>query len=488
MNKFKFFTLIAFIFAAGGCAKPDETTNQYGQSWIKEATNKSSVFSKATSPKVTDLRGKPIAGAKILIGSDLDRPFAHNFVATDSTGQFQPPAGWTKEETVTIDAPGYVRASFLKQKPTAQTFSLRPMSDGKVSQLTGKTLGHAVKNNDDFVDFGLVIPAVERAGFLNLDISDFIGTDTDTVSVAGKSFALPSNITLPRQEETYFIPISLDKPDYRLNFFSSGVKTVFAARGRFSLDEMINAYQSGKPMFELANSFAMLGGVVEEITLKGTKTVSNLNTAKLTFQTNVNVIGPRMRTDEMTMAVPMTAYKNTFYPTDVKNLQEGKTQKLSTNSNSGALLTLLKKSSEAQPKNMVDRMSLSFQNLKSGMTPTLLPLLANPTLKSSFEVSIPTIANLKGLHEGASYAVLSRVKSVTVGKSKIPVLSSMWEVFSPEWESQIVIPQWPGEKAPAGDLRWQVTLTASPQSLTNVDLGPKWLEAATHATRSSIDF
>lgn len=479
-------TLIAI--AASGCARPGgnadvssaETMNQFMDLFSSRRFGKNLT--------VVDQNGKPIPNAQILIGSDLNQPFANNFIATDSVGGFQAPDGWSRPEAVTISAPGFVRATYLKQSPKGQSFALRPIEGGNLYQLNGHTTGHNVVDYDGQIDFGLVIPAISKAGFFNLDISDFISTDTDTITVAGKSMALPSNITLPKQQESYFITIELNKPDYRLNFKNNGMKPVFAAKGRFALDDMVNAYQSGKQIFELANNFSMLGGVIKEVTLNGSKTTENLDTTKMAFRSKVSVTGPQMRSDEMTMATPLSPYKEYYYPTDVKNLEQNRRQDLTVDTSNGSLLTILKKKSEAQPKNMVDRMSISLQTLKNGMTPTLLPLMSNPSVKSAFEVSIPTINNLGGLYNGASYAVLSHVKKVPMGKNTVDVLSNIWEVYSPEWESHVSIPQWPNEKAPAGSLRWQVTLTAVPSQMNNVDLGPKWLEAATHATRSSADF
>lgn len=482
----QFLALSAFLLLTAGCARPTDGEVQSG--WLDQAVHLFTTNPFAKNLVVVDQNGKPISGAQILIGKDINQPFADNFIATDSVGSFEAPKGWTTPESVTINAPGFVRATFLKQLPTGQSFTLRKLEGGSVFQLNGKTTGHSVVDQDGFVDFGLVIPAISKAGFANLDISDFISTDTDTITVAGKSVALPSNITLPRQQESYFITITLDKPQYRLGFKSEGVKTMFAAKGRFLLDDMVNAYQSGKQLFELANSFAMIGGIVKDVTLAGAKTTSDMDTTKLAFKNKVSVVGPSIKSDEMTMVTPLSEAKGMFYPTDVKYLEPGKSQNLTTEATTDAVLTLLKKKSEAQPKNMVDRMSSTFQPLKAGMTPTLLPLMANPTVKSAFEVNIPSISNLRGLFNGASYAVLSHVKKVPMGSNTVDVLSNIWEVYSPDWETHVAIPNWPGERAPTGNLRWQVTLTSSPTQIKGVDLGPKWLEAASHATRSSADF
>ncbi len=267
-----FFALSALLLLATGCAQPNNNGEDQ-TNWLNQAVNLFSVQPYAKQLKVVAQNGKPVIGAQILIGSDLNQPFADNFVSTDSSGGFTAPNGWTRQEAVTINAPGFVRATYLKQMPTGQTFTLRPIEGGNLFQLNGATTGHNVKDFDGIVDFGLVIPAISKAGFFNLDISDFISTDTDTITVAGKSMALPSNITLPTQQESYFITLTLDKPSYRLNFKSNGIKTVFAAKGQFPLDDMVNAYQSGKQIFELANVFAMAGGVMATFMLQGNQPV-----------------------------------------------------------------------------------------------------------------------------------------------------------------------------------------------------------------------
>ena len=65
--------------------------------------------------RVTDLDGKPISEAQILIGQALNEPFAANFIKADANGNFVAPAAWKTAQTVTLSAPGYLRASFVGQ-------------------------------------------------------------------------------------------------------------------------------------------------------------------------------------------------------------------------------------------------------------------------------------------------------------------------------------------------------------------------------------
>lgn len=446
---------------------------------------------KSRDIQVVDTEGNPIAGAQVLIGEQLSQPAADNFVSTDSLGRFTAPPSWQGPEPVTISAPGYVRATFLKQTPQGQNLTLRRAYSATGFQLKGRTDGHQVVNNDGKVDFGLVIPAFGRKDILHFDIKDLISADQDTIQVVGRNIKVPSNLTLPRQEENYFVTIRFNKPNYRMHFRSEGVKTVFAGRAQFPLEEVINASQSGKELFELANVFTLLGGEVREIPLQGPVTQENFYVRHLQFNGRQTVQGPRMRSDELVMAAALTPYKDLYFPTDVKNLTTGRSQALTTDGAHGAaLLSILRKKSESHPDRMVDRFSSAFQPLHRGAVPELLPLMDDPVARSAHHVQISMITPPSGLVAGASHLVLSKIDKIKSGGKVNEILTILWDVYSPGWESHVQLPQWPNDKMPTGGLRWQVTLTAIPRnnSVKNVQLGPQWLETATHATRSSVDF
>lgn len=69
---------------------------------------------------VTDSAGNAISGAQILIGSTLGSPFAGNLISTSEDGVFTAPAEWTSAQSVTISAPGYVRATSWAKCPQAR--------------------------------------------------------------------------------------------------------------------------------------------------------------------------------------------------------------------------------------------------------------------------------------------------------------------------------------------------------------------------------
>lgn len=471
------------ILAALGCSKNNGDD---------QSANHVRLFSQATNKLViVDGDGKPVPGAQILIGSQVDQPFANNYVSSDASGEFMAPTGWNTEETVSIQAPGYMRAVYLKQMPKGQTFVVHPLQNSTGHELKGVTSGHNVVDYDGYIDFGIVIPAISKANFFNFDVSSFVSPETDTISIAGRDIKIPTNITLPDQNESYFITLNFNKPNYRLNFKNEGKQKVFAVRGHFPLQDLIDGYQSGKDLFDLVNLFDIQGGAIREININGASTTTNFDVRELDFSQKQNVVGPKVASDELAMAAALTPYQDVFYPTDVKTLESGQSQSLATNSlKKASLLTILKKKNESKPGAMTDRLSAAFLPFSANVKPEMIPLMANPTAKSAYDLQIPVVAAPGKVAPGAVYAVLSQVTTKGSGKKKVQSLYNIWEVYSPDWDSHIQIPQMPNDKVPTGSLRWQVTLTGLPNqnAVQNIDLGPKWLEAATHATRSSIDF
>lgn len=450
-------------------------------SWIKSAI---------TTLKVVDSAGNPIGGAQILIGNALDQPFTENFLATSANGEFHAPAGWTSPQAVTLSAPGYVRATYLMQTPNGQSFVLRPSPAAQTLNLKGVTNGFKVKNHDGWVDFGIVIPSITRQGFINFDLSSFISAETDEISVIGNSFNIPKNISLPRQEESYFFNIEFDKPAYQLGFRGPGPQMVFVARGQFPLDDVVNEVRGGKEFHELTNYFRIQGGSLRPLDIQQDMTL-DLPVNELNFTATRDVRGPQIQKDHVVLTAALATWRGWYYPTDVKMLESNKARKLSTAaSGQPYLLSILKRKDEMTLNGNMDRLSANFISFDPGVAPSFLPLMEKPKVQDASHFSVAPVQAPAGIFTGAQFAVLSKVSTQSVGGKNLDVLENIWEVYSPEWMANTEVPQWPGEKALTGRLRWEVTLTGLPSqnAVQNVELGPRWLDAASHATRSSQDF
>lgn len=439
---------------------------------------------------VIDENGKPVAGAEVMVGAMVNAPSNDNITVTDATGKFKAPPTWTTEQPVTINAPNFVRATYLKQLPKGQTFAIRKKIPAKEIELNGLTSGYQIKDYDGWVDFGIVVPAISKSNFFNFDVTSFISPYNDTISVVGRSVKIPSNISLPRQTESYFISITLDKPKYRTIFKSPGQKTVFALKGKFPLSDVVDEVRGGKDFSKLVNYFNISGGSIREVNMTG-KTTLNIPVTDMTFKNKIAVKAPQQRSDEVVMAVSLAPTKSMFFPADIKSLNPGKTLQMNQVNSNSQLLSIMKKKDEMKPGTPnFDRLTASFLPMTSNMTPTFISLLDTPRVTSPLRVAIGNATKPSNVVEGAAYFVMSKVDQIEVGGAKVDVLNNYWEIYGPEWTRNLEVPEWPNDKLPSGNLRWEVTLTAVPNqnAINGKDLGPKWLEAASHASRSSADF
>lgn len=439
---------------------------------------------------VVDESGKPVVGAQVMIGASANAPSNDNITVTDSTGKFTAPPTWTTEQPVTINAPNFVRATYLKQLPKGQTFAIRKKIPVKEIELNGLTSGYQIKDYDGWVDFGIVVPAISKTNFFNFDVTSFISPYNDTISVIGRTVKVPSNISLPKQTESYFISITLDKPKYRTIFKSAGPKTVFAMKGKFPLSDVVDEVRGGKDFSKLMNYFNISGGSIREMTLTG-KTSLNIPVTDMTFKNKVAIKSPQQSSDEIVMAVSLAPTKSMFFPSDIKSLTPGKTMQMNQVNAQSQLLSILKKKDEMKPGTPnFDRLTASFLPMAANMTPTFISLLDSPRVTSPSKISIGNATKPSSVVEGAAYFVMSKVEQVEISGTKVDVLDNQWEIYGPEWVRNLEVPEWPNDKLPTGNLRWEVTLTAVPNqnAINGKDLGPKWLEAASHASRSSTDF
>lgn len=444
----------------------------------------------STMVSVIDESGKAVAGATVMVGTAANTPIADNILVTDASGKFMPPPGWSSEQPVTVNAQGFVRATYMKQLPKGQTFSIRRKIVAKEIELSGLTSGYQIKDYDGLVDFGIVVPAITKASFFNFDVTSFISPYNDSISVIGRKVNIPSNISLPKQSESYFISITLDKPKYRTIFKNPGQKTVFALKGRFPLNEVVDEVRGGKDFSKLTNYFDIKGGSLREINLVNNTTL-NIPVTDMTFTKKVSVKSPQQSSDEIVFAVSLAPNKQMFFPADIKGLESGKTLKLNLVGANSQLLSVMKKRDEMKPGTPnFDRLTASFLPMTEGMTPTFISLMDPPRVNAPLKLSIGNATKPTGVVEGAAYFVLSTVSQTEVNGTKVDTLDNQWEVFAPEWTRNLEIPEWPNDKLPTGSLRWEVTLTAVPNqnALKGKDLGPKWLEAASHASRNSADF
>lgn len=443
----------------------------------------------AEVPTITikNLNGEVIANAQVLIGDSLNSPFEGNFLVSDENGQVVLPTAWTGPMSVTVQAPGYLRVTYMDQNPESLTIQMRAMAVGPQYEIKGTARNLPVEDKDGYIDFGLVMPAFTKLDLLSFNINAVISPQVDRITVMGQKLDVPANISLPEQTEKYgFFSLTLEKPAFRIYAAQQGVKRVFAARGRFPFKSVVDDMRAGKEFYELINDFRINGGGIRDIDVRG-ETKLDVPTRELNFTDKIEVAAPSFRSDEIFMTVGLANQSGLMVPTDVKRIEQGKSLKVNALPGSDQMvLGVLKRKSEMKGPG-ADRMSATLLPLTAGVVPGMLPLIADPSISNQGELLFPKFNTITNVNPIATYLVFTREEEIQQGREKVKLMNPKWEVYATDWQERMKLPQWPNEQAPTGKKRWEVSFIGS-QTASQVGLGPAMIEAATHVTHSSVSF
>lgn len=432
--------------------------------------------------------GMPISGAQVLIGETLNSPFSGNFLTTNTSGQIAIPTDWTEALPVTVQAPGYVRSTYLSQKPGNLTITLQANKASPIQyEVKGVSQDLPVKNGDDQFDFGIVLPAFSKLDLLAFNLDSIISPNVDKITTLGQEIKIPSNISLPKQSERYsIVNITLDKPLYRTYFPQRGINRMVSLRARFPFKDIVDSLRAGKSFIELINQFKIGGAGIRDINIQNGTAELNIPSSEITMNDQRNVIAPIIRADETFLAVGISKQSGYMLPSDVKTIASGKSQNIALVQNTEQqLLGVVKKTEDL--KNGDDRMSATLLPFTGTANPKMLPLINNPTILSANEALLPQVHTIEGVNPLATYAVISNQVEVNQGPEKVKIMAPYWVVYSSSWLSKVTFPTWPNETNPGnkGSRRLEVTFIGS-QTASHATLGRDMIEAATHVTHSSI--
>ncbi len=485
----KYFILAAFIptFILG-CGKDDKPDPKPDSSVFASLFRFDSQGSGLT---ITDFEGVPVANAQILIGNAQNDPFSGNFISTDAQGKADLPSGWTSAQSVTVSAPGFLRATYLQQSPGPLTIQLHHAAGAQKYELSGKATNLDVTDFDDAIDFGLVMPAIAKMDLLNFDLGSVISSQLDHISTLGQDIPVPSNISLPYQQESYSIlTATLDKPAYRTLFEEAGVKHMFVLRGKFPFGDVVDTLRNGGSFVDVINSFEISGGGLRDVTLSSKKTNLDLSTTDLNFTDQRSTTAPVIHADETFVAVATSNRSGYMIPTDIKTLESGKSATLSLLPQSeSSLLAVLKKTADLKknPQANGNPISASLVPFVANTPPSLLPLLAAPRVSPGGDLILPSVSPVSGIAPILTYSVLSQMKQVQDGDDTVTQTSRLWEVYAPQWVTNVKMPTWPNDPVVSGKKRWDVSFVGG-QNASQGNVSPAMVNQATHVTRSTLDF
>ncbi|MBC7420051.1 MAG: hypothetical protein H7328_04920 [Bdellovibrio sp.] len=434
--------------------------------------------------------GEPVVAAQILIGSEADVPFSGNLIQTDQSGIAAIPAEWTAPDHVTVDATGYVRITLLNQQPGDLIIRLSPKHLATKPEIRGEVTQLPVVNSDKLIDFGLVMPALNRSDLLNFDINQVLSPYSDVLTVAGQESRVPTNISLPTQKESYIFSVTISKPVYSMQVATFGPKRFFAARGQFVFKDVIGEIRAGKPFYELINYFSILGGSIRDTTIVNPVTNLNIPANELDFKNSFTVTTPNIQSDELLLVLAASQVAGSLIPTDIKKTTGGQTLVLSSLGGKPAfILNVVKRESEFMATSSgADRMSVSILPYTVGIKQEMLPLVKNPSISTSggYRITLPSPPTTAGIFPIATSISISDLTEATSGASKFFVARPRWEVLGLGWNSQVQLPKWP-LRGTASKMRVGINFIGSNKN-SNPSLDDSLIEAATHVSHASTDF
>ncbi len=431
--------------------------------------------------------GTPIEGAQYLIGSAQNTPFPGNFGVTNEKGEFAIPEAWVVPEMLTVDAPGFLRATYIALEPRARDIRMTKKFIVN-SELRGRTSGHPVKDRDNIIDYSLVMGAMSRQDLLNFQIQKVMSPINDKISVVGQEAEIPSNISLPRQtERKLFINVTLDKQPYQLLLSQIGPQRFFIARGRFPFNEVVDGIMDKKSIVDLINYFSITGGSLRDVNVVPGTNNLDVVVNDLTFSQKRNYKAPKLSANQTLIALAATENGGFLIPTDFKRVTSEQAVQLGIwPEQTQWLAQVLKNTNEFQMDAPgVDRLSARISPFTDTPPRDYLPLVANPRVLTQWKFQTPEVKN-STVNPLTTYLVISDLSTSLMNGVERRNLSQAWEVFAPGWVRQIELPQWSWSKASPGT-RVEVSYVGLDSS-ENIPLGVEMLQKATHVTRSSVDY
>lgn len=431
---------------------------------------------------VQNIQGARISGVEILIGYGVDDPFVGNFLRANENGEVIIPTGWANLP-VTISAPGYIRSTYFNQSASDLSYTLRPLDPTVRFELSGVTTGYGSLPKDDTADFGIVIPTLSRGDVFSFDMNMVVSPFMDSFEIAGQAAEVPSNITFPKQKESYIIPINLEKEKYRMFLDGAGVKRVVAIRGQFPFKDVVKLMRKGAEFPQLMNYFSFVSAGIRDLEVTSDKVI-NLPVNEIPFGNPREFVAPTAGKGQIVVGFSLSELSGYYVPADFKRLTSGKISKLKTSQNGQAwLLNILKREVDFNSTNPPSRaLSVSLLPFQPKVSTQFIPLFEKP--KVGFEGWAITQPAANGnLIPMATYSVMSQVINTNRGELR----ARSWEVYQEGWMNDLKLPAWPGETSPSGKFRWEVSYLGN-ESQKVFKLGPQLLESVSHASYNANDF
>ncbi|MEK7354931.1 MAG: carboxypeptidase-like regulatory domain-containing protein [Bdellovibrionota bacterium] len=465
-----------------GCSQNQNSITNDGLSALSPSTSQSLI--------ITDATGAPIAGARVMIGMKENVPFVGNVLTTDAQGMIALPAEWTDAQPVTIDAQGYVRATYFATMPqTANLVANRAIAPQRL-ELKGTAKSFSNVSKDKMMDVALLFPALPRSAVNTLSVGALISPEIDTISVMGQKMEIPSNVAIPKQTEDYILPITIEKDEYRMYLPTPGNWKIAAVHARFPFKKTVDAMRGGKSFFDIINTFEFIEGSINDMAINKTTQSSDISVNSSSFSKAIPFAAPRYDAGFNMLALALSESGGLFYVTDVKNLAPQAKEMLSApkmTAGQGLIVAALRRQDAPTEGAGVEELSAvtlaANQSVAFDFLPVVkAPAVAGTTLNFDVPRSVATVDAVM------TYAILNKIEKVGAGQMKLEQKTARWELFAPAWAPRMDLPELPALPAKAGDkFRWEVTFGGQFTGQPTMSAGPATLGRLSHITRSALD-
>jgi hypothetical protein len=471
-----------------------------------------------TQLEVLSETGAPLAGARIMVGYAVNDPFQGNVFTTSKTGTIEIPSLWKTPLPVTISADGHLTTTFVDSQPMGRSFVLQRAETDAMYELNGVVSGFGELRKDGKVDVGFVMPAFNRRELLGFDISSVMSPESDTITILNREVQIPSNISLPQQQETYSFPITLNKPSYRIYTRHTGPKKFVTGHAQFPLKRVVDKIRGGKSILEVINDFSFLGGSISNVEMAKAPVTKNMAVNEFRYTDKVMAKGISLPPTKVMFAVAAVENNGDFFPTDLKLLESNQNLELTTVNSKGAvyIASMLANKPEEKVKNLeqwnfidphilsplalvdlfiqkpllpentapnLSQMSITLQKYQAGMAaPDFLSLVPAPVVREGQLDLTPPAASSQIVPIG-TVVVFSEVETIQQGDISTEKRTRLWEIFAPHWTNRVILPDIETNLVNKRTHRWEVIYLG--KKVGSSQSGG--LDAVTHISRNSVN-
>jgi hypothetical protein len=449
---------------------------------------------------IVDSHYQPIPGAEVLIGFNENKTPNENVFYADKIGKVTIPKELLKDQPVTITAEGQLRATFSNINEQS-LIKLHKAESKNLIKVSGQTTNFENIKTDGKIDFALVHPAFTQSDLTQFDVESVISSEMDAIKILTETVSVPSNLTLPNQKENYFLPITINKPTYRISFKHEGDYRLMATHGQFPFSQVVNELRGGKSFYEVINHFTFLGSGQTDLALKESVTDLNIPVNQTAYSEHVTVKGVSSEGDNVMFSLALSAKDGLYFPTDIKLVNPDETVELTTSNiaeNSAVVSILMPRSeakkiggsktttaeSSADPNSEQGGLSFAL-HASANSTPTFLNLIPRPSMAEN-KITATQPALTAGIDAVATHFIISEIVIETQSDHKVENKFKIWEATSLGWVNEITVPKTILNLVPGKKYKCEV-LFIGRQSGHNKS-GDYFLDDITHFSRNSYYF